>query len=166
MRIKFHNMGTYGRVRREKRACLGNDSEPRGAPWKHKIVTTCVTFLRARGQSCGAKHIPDAPCVMCHSWGYMCPSRCAIRALHWARNVPLRAVWASAWLHGASGETSSRTEKAVPGKVVHREEICAIVMMWHFVTFWHFLLDRFLRYVMDIMFRRCVKGWFSASINA
>ena len=70
-------MGTYGRVRREKRACLGNDSGARGAPWTHKIVTICVTLLRARGQSCGAKHIPDAPCVMRE----MCPSgraKCAI----------------------------------------------------------------------------------------
>ena len=58
-------MGTYGRVRREKRACLGNDSGARGAPWTHKIVTICVTFLRARGQSCGAKHLPDALFVMC-----------------------------------------------------------------------------------------------------
>ena len=67
--------------------------------------------------------------------------------------------------HGSSGEPSSRTEKAVPGQVAHREEICAIVTMWHFVTFWHFLLDRFMRYVMDIMFRRCVNCWFLASIN-
>lgn len=31
--------------------------------------------------------------------------------------------------HGASGEPSSRTEKAVQGQVVNREEICAIVTM-------------------------------------
>ena len=41
-------MGTYGRVRMEKRACLGNNGGTRGAPWTHKIVTICVTFLRAR----------------------------------------------------------------------------------------------------------------------
>ena len=44
-------MGTYGRVRREKRACLGNDSEPRGAPLTHKNVTIFVTLLRARWPS-------------------------------------------------------------------------------------------------------------------
>ena len=46
-------MGTYGRVGRVKRACLGNDSGARGAPWTHKIVTICVTLLRARGPSWG-----------------------------------------------------------------------------------------------------------------
>ena len=158
-------MGTYGRVRREKRACLGNNGGARGAPWTHKMWQYASHFCVREGLPGCAKHAPDAPCVMCPSRGYICHSRCAIRALHWARYVPLRAVWASAWPHGASGETSSRTEKAVPGKAAHREEICAIVMMWHFVTFWHFLLDRFSRYVMDIMFRRCVNCWFSVSIN-
>ena len=64
------------------------------------------------------KHAPDAPCVMCE----MCPSlgaKCAITSLSGHHAGP----------HGASGEPSSRTERAVPGQVVHREEICAIVMM-------------------------------------
>ena len=65
-----------------------------------------------------AKHAPDAPCVMremCH-YGR---AKCAITSLSGHHVRP----------NDASGETSSRTEKAVPGKVAHREEICAIVMM-------------------------------------
>ena len=147
-------MGTYGRVRREKRASLGNDSEPRGAPWTHKIVTICVTLLRARWPSWVRET---------RSWRY----------LRDARDVPFmgrkmrhgRPYRHHAWPHSASGEPSGMTEQAVPGRIGHREEICAIVMMWHFVTFWHFLLDRFLRYVMDIMFRRCINSWFSACIK-
>ena len=147
-------MGTYGREIREKRACLGNNGGASGAPWTHKIVTICVTFLRARGRSCRRETSSwralrdgwDAPFMGSKMWHYD-------QSGH------------HAWPHGASGEPYSRTAKAVPGQVSRNEEICAIVTMWHFVTFWHFLLDRFVRYVMDIMFRRCVKCWFSESIN-
>ena len=65
-----------------------------------------------------AKHLPDAPCVMRE----MCPSgraKCAITSLSGHHAGP----------HGESGEPSSRTEMAVPGQVVHREEICAMVTM-------------------------------------
>ena len=71
-------MGIYRRVRMEKRACLGNNGGASGAPWTHKIVTICVTFLRARGQSCGRET---------RSWRAMC----GVRDVHFmgAQNVPL-----------------------------------------------------------------------------
>ena len=50
----------------EKRACLGNNGGASGAPWTHKIVTICVTFLRARGQSCVRET---------RSWRAMCDVR-------------------------------------------------------------------------------------------
>ena len=111
-------------------------------------------FCVREGLPAGAKHAPDAPCVMRE----MCPSgraKCAITSLSGHHVRP----------NDASGEPSGSAEQAVPGRIGHHEEICATDTMWHFVTFWHFLLDRFVRYVMDIMFRRCVNCWFSVSTN-
>ena len=111
-------MGTYGREIREKRACLGNNGGTRGAHWTHKIVTICVTFCVRGGSHACAKRAPGASCVMCE----MCTS--------WGRETcHCEPSGHHAGPHGASGEPSSRTDKAVPGQVSRNEEICAIDMM-------------------------------------
>ena len=82
------------------------------------------------GLHAGAKHAPDAPCVMRE----MCPSgraKCAITSLSGHHVRP----------NDASGEPSSITEQAVPGKVgLHRGDLCDIndVTICYFLTLFFF----------------------------